>query len=225
MNENNTQIDQEREAIQTKLAILRAAIEKMKTQPLEAISVRELCAVAAVTETAFYTYFKKKTDVLEYYFQITILEIAWYLRHAVKDKTNLELVEALFDFAARKVIGYPSMMSETIIYFARERRRPDFAALSKTEQALAFPNLPGIEQIQVQDTSLETLVAPYLQRAVEQGELPPQTDVPTVIRLIRTIFTGVVMNLHFTEPELICPLCRKHLQLLWKGLWAESKQC
>jgi AcrR family transcriptional regulator len=223
MSRNNTLIDQEREAIQSKLAILKASIEKMKVQPLETISVRELCEAAAATETVFYTYFTKKTDLLEYYFQITAIEIAWYLRHAVKAKTNLALVEALFDFTARKVIGYPSIMSETMLYFARERRRPNFATLSQTEQLLAFPNLPGIEEIQITNTSLEAMVEPYVRQAIAQGELPPQTDVPTVIRLTTSIFTGVVMNLHLTEPELICPLCRKHLQLLWKALWADSQ--
>ncbi len=33
-----------------------------------------------------------RTDVLKYYFQITVIEIAWYLRYAVKNKTNLALI-------------------------------------------------------------------------------------------------------------------------------------
>ena len=224
MDEQNTYRDRESDAIQTKLTLLRAAIERMKTQPLETISVRELCAAASTPVATFHTYFTKKTDLLEYYFQISILEIAWYLENAMKDKTNLGLVEALFDFAARKVIGYPSIMSEAIIYFATERGRPDVAALSEAEQVLAFPHLPGIDQIQIENSSLESLVLPYLQRAVEQGELPPQADVMTVLRMTTNIFIGVVMNLHLTEPELICPLCRRQLQLLWKALWAEATE-
>lgn len=206
-----------------KLALLRVAIEKMQEKPLDAISVRELCAAADTQEIRFYTYFTNKTDLLRYYFQITVIEIAWYLRYAVKNKTNLALIETLFDFTARKVMGYPSIMSETMLYFARERRRPEFGALRQTEQLMVFPNLPGIENIHVEDTSLEALVEPYVRQAIDQGELPPQTDVPTVIRLITSIFTGLVMNLHLTEPELIGPLCLQHLQLLWKGLWVDSQ--
>ncbi len=225
MGEENTTISlRERKYAQTKLAILQAAIEKMKEKPLEAISVKELCDTVSVSEMTFYNYFPKKTDLLVYYIQVTIIESAWYLQNAVKNKTNLEMVETFFDFAARKVAGNPFIMSETIAYLGQERKKPEFEGLSKAEQLMAFPNLPGIEHIQVKDTRIETMVEPYLRQAIEQGELPEDTDLNIAVIMTTSIFVGLVMNLHLTEPELIRPLCRRQLRLLWKALRIEAKE-
>ncbi len=98
---------------------------------------------------------------------------------------------------------------------------PGVWSTQSNRATVGLPEFAGDENIHVEDSSLEALVEPYVRQAITQGELPPQTDAPTVIRLTTSIFTGVVMNLHLTEPELIGPLCRKHLQLLWKGLWTD----
>ena len=103
----------ERKYAQTKLALLHAAVEKMREKPLEAISVKELCDTVPVSEMTFYNYFPKKTDLLKYFIQITFIEMAWYLQYAVKNKTNLEMVEELVDFLARKVVGNSFIMTET----------------------------------------------------------------------------------------------------------------
>lgn len=225
MGEENATISlRERKYAQTKLALLHAAIEKMQEKPLEAISVKELCDTVLVSEMTFYNYFPKKTDLLVYYIQVTIIESAWYLQNAVKNKTNLEMVEEFFDFAVRKVAAHPFVMTETIAYLGQERKKPEFDGVSKAEQLLAFPNLPGIEKIDVKDTRLETMVEPYLKKAIEQGELPEGTDVNTTVIMTTSIFAGLVMNLHLTEPELIRPLCRRQLRLLWKALRSEIEE-
>lgn len=221
MNEDTNIPLRERKFAQTKLALLKVAIEKMKMKPLEAISVKELCEATMISEMTFYKYFPKKTDLLVYYLQVVVLEIAWYLQHGVKSKTNLEMVEECFDLAIRKMFGNLSVMSETIAYFAQERELPEFQALSKAEQMLEFPHLPGIEEVQLKDARLETLVEPYLRQAVADGELPATTDVNTLLIMAVAIFTGLVMHLHLSQPELVRPLCRKQLQLLWKALRTE----
>jgi AcrR family transcriptional regulator len=216
----------ERKYAQTKLALLHAAIEKMKEKPLEAISVKELCETIPVSEMTFYNYFPKKTDLLVYYLQIMSIEATWYLQNAVKGKTNLEMIEEFFDFVARKITRDSSIMSETIVYFTQERRRLDLdeISISKAEQLLTFPNLSGIEHIQVKNASIDAKVEPYLKQAIEQGELPSNTDLKTVLIMTVSIFIGLVLNLYLTEPDLIRPLCRRQLQLLWKVLRAEADE-
>jgi AcrR family transcriptional regulator len=214
----------ERKYAQTKLALLHAAIEKMREKPLEAISVKELCDTVPVSEMTFYNYFPKKTDLLKYFIQITFIEMAWYLQYAVKNKTNLEMVEELVDFLARKVVGNSFIMTETLIHFGQERKKPEFEQISKAEQLLAFPDLPGIEEVHVKDTRLETMVEPYLRQAIEQGELPKNLDLNTVVLMTVSNFIGLVINLHLTEPELVRPLCRRQLHLLWKALRAEAEE-
>jgi AcrR family transcriptional regulator len=223
--EENTPISlRERKYAQTKLALLHAAVEKMKEKRLEAISVKELCETIPVSEMTFYNYFPKKTDLLVYYIQITFIEMAWYLQHAVKNKTNLEMVEELFDFASRKVIANPFVMTETLSLLGQERKNPEFEGLSRAEQLLALPDLPGIEEVDVKETRLETMIEPYLRQAIEQGELPEGTDLNTAVIMTTSIFAGLVMNLHLTEPELIRPLCRRQLRLLWKALRTEAEE-
>jgi AcrR family transcriptional regulator len=214
----------ERNYAQTKLALLQAAIRKIEDRPLADISVKELCEAVPVSELTFYNYFSKKTDLLVYYIQIIALETAWYLNNAVKSKTSLEMIEACIDFLARKVAAEPLMMSETLAFFGQEREHPELGALSNVEQVLAFPNLPGIEELDVHDSRIESLVEPYLRKAIASGELPKELDVNEVLLMVTSIFTGLVMNLHLTEPELIKPLCQRQLRLLWTALRAEAAE-
>jgi AcrR family transcriptional regulator len=214
---------QERNYAQTKLALLRVAMRKIEERQLSDISVKELCEAVPVSEMTFYNYFSKKTDLLVYYIQISALETAWYLEHAVKNKTPIEMVETCFDFLARKVAAEPLVMSETIAFFGQERETPNFGVLSNVEQVLAFPNLPGIETLDVRDSRIESLVEPYLAQAIASGELPKELDVNEVLIMVTSIFTGLIMNLHLTEPELIRPLCLRQLRLLWTALRLEAE--
>ncbi len=214
----------ERNYAQTKLALLHVAIEKIQKRSLADISVKEICEAVPVSEMTFYNYFPRKTDLLVYYIQVISLEAAWYLQHAVKHKTHLEMLEECFDFMARKLAAEPLMMTETLAYLGQERQQPAFSVLSKAEQILAFPNLPGIENLVVKDANIETLITPYLQQAIQQGELPQNSDVDSVVLMCVSIFVGLVMNLHLTEPERIRPLCRRQLRLLWKALRIESDE-
>lgn len=215
---------QERNYAQTKLALLRAATEKIQRRSLCDISVKELCEAGSVSEETFYNYFPRKTDLLIYYIQVITLEAAWYLQHAVKHKTNLEMVEEYLDFMARKLAAEPAMMTETLAYFGQERQPPNFPPLSKVEQILAYPTLPGIEELEIKDVRLETFVEPYLAQALAQGELPHDTDLDELVLMSVSAFVGLVMHLNLTEPERIRPLCRRHLRLLWKALRAEADE-
>lgn len=214
----------ERNYAQTKLALLRVAIGKIQTRALADISVKEICEVVPVSEMTFYNYFPKKTDLLVYYLQITMLETAWYLHNAVKNKAALGMVEAYLDFLIRKVVAEPLMMTETFAFFAQEREQPDFGVLSKVEQVLAFPHLPGIETLDIPTSRIDVLLEPYVRQAIVQGELPESLDVHEVLMMVMSIFIGLVMNLHLTEPELIRPLCRRQLRLLWKALRLEVEE-
>jgi AcrR family transcriptional regulator len=214
----------EKKYAHTKLALLRTAIKMIQEKPLSAISVRELCETVSVSEMTFYNYFPQKTDVLVYYIQVTILEAVWYLQHAVKNKTYLEMVEECFDFLARKLAADPLVMPETLAYFGQERTPPEFPALSQAERILAFPDLPGIEQLSVEDTRIETVITPYLEQAIQSAELPDTLELDTVVLMSASIFTGLVMNLHLTRPDLLRPLCRRQLRLLWKALRAEAEE-
>jgi AcrR family transcriptional regulator len=215
----------QRKHAQTKVALAQAAMERLRKNRLDDISVKELCETIPISEVTFYNYFPRKTDLLIYYIQVISLEAAWYLQHAVKEKSSLEMVEECLDFMGRKLAAEPLMMTETIAYFGQERQPPEeFKLLSKVEQILAFPNLTGIEDLAMKDMGIDALIKPYLEQAIQDAELPQSLKLSSVVLMCASIFVGLVMNLHLTEPERIRPFCRRQLRLLWKALRVEKEE-
>lgn len=54
----------EKKYAKTKLALLDAATERIGEKTFDAISVKELCEQAEVSEATFFNYFPKKQDLL-----------------------------------------------------------------------------------------------------------------------------------------------------------------
>jgi hypothetical protein len=76
----------------------------------------------------------------------------------------------------------------------------------------------------VKDARIETLIESYLEQAIQHDEIPGGSNLNTIVLMCVSIFVGLVMNLHLTEPELIRPLCRRQLRLLWTALRAEAAE-
>jgi hypothetical protein len=68
----------QRKYARTKLALMNAALERLKDKSLEEISVRELCEEAEVSEATFFNYFPSKTDLLVYFVQLWTIEAGWH---------------------------------------------------------------------------------------------------------------------------------------------------
>jgi len=210
----------ERKHAQTKIALAEAVMERLKTKRLKDISVKEVCETIPVSEVTFYNYFPKKTDVLVYILQLWRLEMEWHLMVWEEEKSNLEVIEAYFDFAAQGVEEYPGVMAEALAYFTQKRGCVHLDDLSSAEKILAFPELPGIEEIQLPSNPKEKkMLGKYVSRAIEAGELPSTTDIDFITHTLDAYFIGSMLAFHNDEPVLIRPLYRKMLNVLWKGLW------
>ena len=158
----------ERKHAQTKIALAEAVMERLKTKRLKDISVKEVCETIPVSEVTFYNYFPKKTDVLVYILQLWHLEMQWHLLGWEEEKSNLEVIEAYFDFAAQGVEEYPGVMAEAMAYFTQKRGCMHFDDLSSAEKILAFPELPGIEEIQLPTNPKEKkMLGKYVRKAIE----------------------------------------------------------
>lgn len=214
----------ERKHAQTKIALAEAVMERLKVNRLENISVKEVCETIPVSEVTFYNYFPQKTDVLVYILQLWRLEMEWHLLEWEEEKSNLEVIEAYFDFAAQGVEEYPGVMAEALAYFTQKRGCLHFDDLSIAEKILAFPTLPGIEEIQLPpNPKEEKMLGKYVRKAIETGELPAQTDVDFVIHTLDALFIGSMMAFYKDKPILIRQLYRKMLNTLWKGLWQDAQ--
>jgi hypothetical protein len=153
------------------------------------------------------------------------VELAWHIKQWEKEKSNLNLIETVFDFIARAAEEKPLVVSEAIVFFVRKRQKPSsFEGLSVAECLIAFPDLPGIEQVQSSPLEMREFLRPYLKSAVEGGELPKNTDIETVAIMLEALHIGMLMNLHLKGAMRIRSMYHKQLQLIWDGLWAQSPE-
>ena len=60
----NNQIKESRRVRYTKKALCESLMELMKTRPISAISIKELCAKADISRSSFYTYYADQHDLL-----------------------------------------------------------------------------------------------------------------------------------------------------------------
>ena len=206
----------ERKFFQTKLKLVRALRAQLEKQSLEVLNVRDLCEAVEVSEATFFNYFPKKTDLLAYLGQLWSVELAWQGRQAMQQAGGLAVVGMVFERAAQQVQGAPGTIGELIAWHARSRERSNPEPLSETELRLAFPDQAGIETMT--DQALESVLAASLQRAIEQGELPRNTHLATVMVALISIFYGVPLAMRLTNPAGIGAMYKQQLMLLWSGI-------
>ena len=68
----------QRKFARTKLALLDATLESLRSRSLDEVRVADLCAAADISPASFFNYFPQKADVLVYHVQLWSLEIAWH---------------------------------------------------------------------------------------------------------------------------------------------------
>ena len=84
---------------------------------------------------------------------------------------------------------HPRLMFEIIAYIAHATEPPQPSSLTRAERLLAFPDLPGAEDVEPQ--SIDELFTAQLNQAVRAGELPSSLETEAVALLLKTIFYGV----------------------------------
>ena len=215
----------ERKHARTKLALLQAALERMRDKRLDEIPVKELCDEVEISEATFFNYFPKKNDLLHYLIQVWTFEVAWHAREAVGDEAGVEYIEHVFDYTGRKLADHPRLLLEIIAHMALEphpktctRTRSE---LSLAERLQAFPECEGVEC--VPELRLSEVLRTPLERATAKGELPASVDLDAALLGLLGIFFGVPLWLGPIQPEAIRPAYQGQLKLLWAGLRCSAR--
>jgi AcrR family transcriptional regulator len=210
----------ERKFAKTKLALLQAAVARMRDKRLDEIPVKELCDEAEVSEATFFNYFPKKNDLLHYLIRVWTIEVAWQARAAVGECAGLEFIERVFEYTGRKLADHPRLMLEIISHMALDPHptactasRPE---LTLVERLQAFPECEGVECMP--ELTLPDMFRRPLERAVECGELPRTTEIDEALLALLGIFFGLPLLLGNREPARIRPGYQKQLKVLWAGL-------
>jgi AcrR family transcriptional regulator len=213
----------ERKHVQTKLALTKAVIKRLKTKRLKDISVEELCEEVLISKVTFHNYFPRKTDILVYIWQLWHLEAAWHFQQWEQGETNIEIIEAYFEFIGRGIEKGAWVLNEVFAFLMQKREAFSVPELSVAERVSAFPDLPGIEDVQVPKHPGQNIeLCRYVNRAIAQGELPKKTDPEMVVNILNSILGGVLMTLLRTDPMQIRPTYRAMLQVFWQWLRSES---
>ena len=206
----------ERKFARTRLALAEVTTQHLNSASLDTLSVRSLCERVQISEATFFNYFPKKEDLIAYLDKLWTLELGWYGAQAAAQHQGLAVIEALFRYTAIQVQKKPGLMGEIIAYEARDREHAPRPEITRAERLLAFRDLEGIEDIEVD--SLEVLLKTALLQAIKQGELPENTLIPAAMVGLVSIFYGVPLAIQHSNPASIGPMYRQQLELLWAGL-------
>ena len=117
------------------------------------------------------------------------IPVTLYCRAVAAQRTVFDAIITVFDYTAHEMEQYPRLMFEVIAYIARATEPPHPPSLTRAERLLAFPDLPGAEDVEPQ--SIDELFTALLQQALRAGELLPSVSIEAVALLLKTIFYGV----------------------------------
>ncbi len=209
-----------RKLAQTKIALLRAALERLDTRTLEAIPIKELCEAVNISEASFFNYFPKKADILIFFVQYWSLDLAWQVLREAQPASAYEAIETIFRSTAREVQAHPGVMQEILAHQARSPEHADISDMSLAERIVAFPDRPGIETLPA--VGLDSLLPPIIDRAVDNGELPAASDRLAVFLGLVSIFFGVPLVLCHMDPSAIEQAYRQQLVIYWAGVRATA---
>ncbi len=216
----------ERKYARTKLALVNAAIQRLEATPLEEITVNSLCDDVEISEATFFNYFAKKNDLLDYFIQFWMLEITWQIRQGGHSGTAA--IDALFAIAAQQFLQHPGLMGEVLARLARLREKLAPPAIGRAERRRAFEKLiredqiPQLEAMEV--SGLDAILVPALQQAINKGELPGNTHLPTTMLGLVALFYGIPLLLHMGNPDAIAVSYRQQLAIYWQGIRAASQR-
>jgi AcrR family transcriptional regulator len=215
----------DRKKANTRIAILDSVINRLHNQPLDKITIEEICDDVEISKGTFFQYFPQKTDVLVFYGLLWNLEAMWLTTKSPNVSPGISAIELAFDEHSKKVANHPQLWMEIIATRAQQPHK--FAQMgsnptdkiSTVERIIRFPNLKGIEDIP--EDNFRRLFTLNLQAAKENGELPANLDVEMVCMSLACIFYGVPLmtfdkqNINYREEY------RKQLRVLWNGLKKE----
>ena len=164
--------------VRTRLALATALSGALTDLSLNDISVKSLCHKAELSEATFFNYFPSKQELMAYLAQLWLLELCWQVQHSAEAPKGLPAIQHLFAQLARICVSRPGMMRELIAWIARGGRLNEAMELGALERKLAFPDLEGIDAIQIK--GIDALIVPHLETAIRKGELPDNTLIPTL---------------------------------------------
>jgi AcrR family transcriptional regulator len=206
-----------RNAAEKRLGVLDALVGRLATRPLPAITVRELCAEVGIAEQTFFNTFGGKPAVLIFYVMLWSIEMQWRMERAASAKDALRLV---FEQSAERMKRSPGLMREIIIHQLRAHADglPPAASPTLGDKLLRFHDMPGAELLE--PMPIQGLLGDAVRRAVDDAELPAQTEQKQLTQLLCALFFGAPAST--PEPAVVVDVLLSGFDALWRGVAARD---
>ena len=206
----------------TKLSILQSLIQRIESQALEDISIKDICKGANIAVATFFLYFPQKTSILDYFIQLWSVEISWRISGKLESLPPIAIIEDVFDYTGLRATQKPELFAEVISYLSKKREGKSLPPPSPLELQFAFPDCAGIES--VEPKSLWAIFSQLLELAMEKGDIPKATDLQTAVFTLISIFFSVPVLAKTSSSADVRQMYRKQLDLLWAGLADPGKR-
>ena len=210
----------QRKFARTRLALARVLADALGDESFAEVAVKRLCRSAEVSEATFFNYFPRKQDLLTYLAHLWLLELGWHVQRAAGEAKGLPVVDKLFAEVARTCERRPGVLAELLAWIARGGGLHTGLDISELEKQLAFPELPGIENVPVQ--GLDAWLLPQVEAAISRGDLPENTLRPLVLGALLSTLLGVPLTLLGSDPARIGSAYRQQLALVLAGIRAAA---
>jgi AcrR family transcriptional regulator len=209
----------ERKFAQTKLSILNVFLDKVENEPMDEISVKELCAEAEVSYQTFFNYFESKSDLLVYFASLWSIEVNYEAEKFQKKHNNLETIEHIFKFIAKNFKTKSVLIGEFIAFLAQRSDHLEFHELTEAEYLIHFADKPDNIRKTI-PKNLPALIQPFVVAAIKDGEISKKADSELLTVMIATILFGTpIINLK-TNAKNIDKLLLAQLSLVWQAVKA-----
>ena len=210
----------QRKCARTKLALVRAALGRMAEKRFDAITVKELCEDAELSEATFFNYFPKKDDLLRYYVRLWAIELGQEAERVVGAHAGLEYLEQVFEQIGKQVEDNPNLLLQVLRYLVQNPT----AVMSCERQSLNVAErmhaLPEIAESHCNVCGIMDVLLPPLRRAIEQRQLGATLDVDAALLALLNTLCGVPLWLGESDKAAVRPSYARQLRLLWTGMRA-----
>jgi AcrR family transcriptional regulator len=199
----------------TRLAIMRAFMERLKRDRFESISVAKVCEDAEVAQGTVFNYFPVKIDVLAYYLRLTMAKmIGTAERKSVAGK-YLAKIEAVFSQVSKEWEN-SNLSCQILSVLLGQTERPKWVEISGVEKRMAFPRCEGIEE--TADECFGGWLKKCISSAIKSGELPPKADQSDILVSLTTLMFGTFLSVRFHGCGRRDYHYKRQLHILWNSM-------
>lgn len=215
----------DRKFAKTRIRILEVFLSELETKSFEEIKIKEIAKSADISEPTFYNYFPEKDDLILLFIQVWSLSVSVFSYESnSKNKKGISgysLISAIFRYTARESKKNSRILLEIISLQARTKKELQIPNLTLAERLMLFPNTKGIESFP--SGGVEVLIEKGLMNAIENKELPKNTNISALGLAIGSLFFGAPILCYQLKLNLET-MWLESLKLLWLGAGGNNSE-